>query len=195
MPLFVWDPRCGKAGERRTSLVQTIDLAPTLLEYFGLPRPADMQGAPLRATVESDAPIREAGYFGLHGSHVNVTDGRYVYMRAPAREDNSPLHNYTLMPTHMRSFFNLDELKTAELAQPFSFTKGLGTLRTQAVPQGDLKSKAHGFGTMLFDLRCDPAQERPLADPEAEGRMIEHMKRLMKENEAPPEQYERLGLS
>ena len=59
-PLFIWDPRCGRRGERRQSLVQTIDLAPTVLEYFGVARPPDMQGVPLRETVASDAPVREA---------------------------------------------------------------------------------------------------------------------------------------
>ena len=41
--------------------------------------------------------------FGVHGGQVNVTDGRYVYMRGPARADNAPLSEYTLMPTHMRA--------------------------------------------------------------------------------------------
>jgi arylsulfatase A-like enzyme len=31
-PFWIWDPRCGKAGERRQSLVQpSVDLGPTLL--------------------------------------------------------------------------------------------------------------------------------------------------------------------
>ena len=54
-PFFVWDPRCGKAGERRRSLVQpSIDLGPTLLDFFGLEPPADMLGAALRDAIASD---------------------------------------------------------------------------------------------------------------------------------------------
>lgn len=98
MPLFIWDPRSGKRNERRQSLVQTIDLAPTLLHYFGEDIPADMQGKVLQDTIDRDKPVRQAAIFGLHGGHVNVTDGRYVYMRAPVSEDNTPLYNYTLMP-------------------------------------------------------------------------------------------------
>lgn len=45
-----------------------------------------MQGKPLRDTVASDKPVREYALFGMHGFHVNVTDGRYVYMRTPVRE-------------------------------------------------------------------------------------------------------------
>jgi arylsulfatase A-like enzyme len=188
-PLFIWDPRSQKKGERRASLVQTIDLPATVLEYFGVDLPADMQGVPLRDTVASDAPVREAGLYGIHGGHVNCTDGRYVYMRAPAGKENRPLYNYTLMPTHMRGMFGVDELKTTELANPFAFTKGLRTMR---IASGG--PDAHSFGTMLFDLEADPGQDTPLRDAAVEDRMLGHLKRLMRENDAPPEQYERLGI-
>jgi hypothetical protein len=188
-PLFIWDPRCGAAGEMRDALVQTIDLAPTLLEFFDIARPEDMRGVPLRGTVASDSPVREAGLFGMHGGHVNVTDGRWVYMRAPAGEENAPLFNYTLMPTHMRSRFGVKELQDIQLAEPFTFTKGC---RTMKIASGGARN-AHGFGTMLFDLEADPAQENPVADAGAEAAMAEHLVRLLKENDAPPEQFERLG--
>ena len=46
-PLFIYDPRRAElAGEKRNSIVQTIDLAPTLLEYFGMDIPKDMEGKP-----------------------------------------------------------------------------------------------------------------------------------------------------
>jgi arylsulfatase A-like enzyme len=189
-PFFVWDPRCGKAGERRRSLVQTIDLAPTLLEFFGVPRPKDMQGQPLRETVASDQPVREAGLFGLHGGHVNVTDGRYVYLRAPVRPENTPLYEYTLMPTHMRRTFGPDELQDIRLAEPFPFTKGCRTMKIAGRPWG----KAHEFGHLLFDLQADPRQEWPIRDAAVEARLTRHLVRLMRENDAPAEQFERLGL-
>lgn len=33
-PLFIWDPRSGVKGERRQALVQMIDWAPTLYDFF-----------------------------------------------------------------------------------------------------------------------------------------------------------------
>ena len=42
-----------------------------------------MQGQPLAQTVADDTPVREAALFGMFGAQVNVTDGRYVYMRGP----------------------------------------------------------------------------------------------------------------
>jgi len=191
-PLFIWDPRCGTKGERRQALVQTIDLPATLMEFFGLERTKDMQGKPLRETAASDTPVREAGLFGLHGGHVNVTDGRYVYMRAPAKPENQPLYNYTLMPTHMRGFFSAEnELCDIEMGGPFSFTKGHKVMKILSGRWRDW----HKQGTLLFDLEQDPAQENPIEDEAIEKRMIELMVGLMKDNDCPPEQFERLGLS
>ena len=79
LPLFIYDPRSQRQNVRNDHLVQTIDLAPTLLDYFGVDIPPDMQGIPLREALASGAPTQEAGLFGVHGGHVNITDGRYVY--------------------------------------------------------------------------------------------------------------------
>ena len=194
IPLFVWDPRSGVTGARRVALVQTIDIAPTLLDYFGVDIPADMQGKPLAPVIESDMPLREAALFGLHGGQVNVTDGRYVYMRN-YRGVNGPLYNYTLMPTHMRSLFRLDELRTMTPAPPFSFTKGCPLMRFDSIPDpaSDIEPKVK-YPDMLFDLKTDPEQKTPLHDSETENRMLCLMARLMRENDAPAEQYVRLGL-
>lgn len=191
-PLFIWDPRSGIKDEHRQALVQTIDLAPTLLDYFGVEIPQDMQGKPLKETIESDKPIREAALYGVHGGHVNCTDGRYVYMRAPVRDDNEPLYNYTLMPTHMRGMFSRAELQTTQLSEPFSFTKDCKVMKIKTEPGS--WGNAYKFGTLLFDLEHDPGQEEPVEDEEVEQYMIGHMKRLMKANDAPEEQYQRLGL-
>jgi arylsulfatase A-like enzyme len=194
-PFFVWDPRSDACGEHRQSLVQTIDIAPTLLDYFGTNIPKDMQGVSLKGAVADDTPVREAALFGMHGSQINCTDGRWVYMRAPDPE-NRPLFNYTVMPTHhMIGLFPTEELATATLAEPFSFTKGCPTLKTEAGRPAHAKSIAGELAqTMLFDMEADPAQEHPVDDADAEKVMIGHMVRLMQENDAPPEQYERMRL-
>ena len=189
-PLFIWDPRSRIAGERRESLVQMIDLPATLLDIFSIDLPPDMQGVPLQATIANDTPVREAALFGIHGGHVNCTDRKYVYMRAPANPENEPLNEYTLMPQHIRSPFSIDELQDIQLAQPFSFTKGCRTMKIA----GRAWLDAHSYGTLLFDVESDPGQQNPLDDPEIEAMMIQHMVRLMRENDSPPEQFQRLGL-
>lgn len=185
LPLFVSDPRDGRAGERADALVQTIDLAPTLLEYFGVAVPADAQGFPLNSGLS-----REAALFGIHGGHVNVTDGRYVYMRAPHQKSNAPLEEHTLMPTHMKSRFSPAELADLRLAEPFSFTKGVRTL----LIQGRTFLNPFHHGTLLFDLSSDPEQLTPIVDDDAELRMATLLVDLLRESDAPPSQYERLGL-
>lgn len=190
-PLFVWDPRSGHQAESRDSLVQTIDLAPTILEFFDVARPADMQGIPLNETLATDSPVRQAALFGIHGGHVNITDGRYLYMRAPVDPDNSPLYEYTIMPTHMRGMFDVTELQDIQLAHPFNFTKGVRTMRIEG---HSTRLNAHQFGTMLFDLKTDPGQEKPLVDEKIERHLVGLMVELMQANAAPPEQYQRLGL-
>jgi len=195
-PLFIWDPRSGIRGERRRSLVQTIDLPVTLLEYFGVDRPRDMQGHSLKDMVATDGPVREAALFGMHGGHVNVTDGRHVYMRAPVRPANDPLYQYTLMPTHMKRTFHPREFAGMTLAPPFSFTKGCQPMKIDG--RHSMWVTGHEFGHLLFDLDQDPGEDHPL-DPDREKavttRMTDWMVKLMRENDCPPEQFERLGLT
>jgi hypothetical protein len=136
--------------------------------------------------------VREAAIFGLHGGHVNVTDGRYVYMRGAARADNDPLYEYTLMPTRMRGRFDAAELRhQVELSNPFAFTKGCRTMKIRTAARWTPYRLAEN---LLFDLQHDPKQQRCLDDAEIESSMIEHLVRLMVDTDAPPEQYERLGL-
>lgn len=219
LPLFIHDPRFPKAdGQHRSQIVQTVDLAATLLEFFGRPLPKDMQGRPIRPIMEEGRPIREYALFGVHGAHVNVFDGRYVYMKAPADASNQPLYEYTLMPAHMRNLFTPEELSWARLvpADRFSFTKGCPLLQ---IPKGsggdrdfsdllingkDSEAARHidnnslvnaaNFGDKLFDMQQDPEQTEELDNVEVEVWMANLLVRAMEENDSPEEQFERLGL-
>ncbi|CDN57579.1 Arylsulfatase (plasmid) [Neorhizobium galegae bv. officinalis bv. officinalis str. HAMBI 1141] len=189
-PLFVWDPRLHVKDERRSSLVQTIDFGPTLLDFFGVTPTEDMQGRPLSGVISTDEQVREAGLFGSHGGHVCITDGRYVYMRACVTPENQPLEQYTLMPTHMDHRFAPGELKDISLAGPFPFTKQVQVMRLPAKALGN----PYIFGTLLFDLQTDPEQQKPLRDEEVETRMANLLVAAMRANHTPASQFERLGL-
>ena len=219
-PLFIHDPRLGHDGESRDRLVQTIDITASLLEFFGAEPGPDMQGRPIRPVIEENRAIRDYALFGIHGAHVNITDGRYVYMRAPESGENKPLFEYTLMPMHMRNLFSPAELADAELVPggSFPFTKGCPVLK---IPKGNGNGKADfsallisgmdseeakhidnnsmvnavNFGDKLFDMQNDPRQEHNLCDKEIQMRMAALLIRAMRENDAPAEQYERIGLS
>ena len=202
-PLFIYDPRSKKSG-RCDQLVQTIDLAPTILDFFKLPIPEDMLGKPLKETIANNSPVRESAIYGVHGTAVACTTGKATYILAPV-EGNKPCYNYGLMPTHMRAMFAVEELHTAVLSEPFSFTKGCKLLRTDA-------DWDYGFGrkitadmarmylnaraeTTLYDLENDPKQQTPLKDPKLEQYFRDQISKHLKENDAPSEQYTRLGLA
>lgn len=190
IPLFIWDPRYGKRGEYRNSLVQTIDMAPTLLEYFGCDQPKDMTGKALGDTILEDRPVREFALFGYHGNQLNITDGRYVYMRAAVHPEIR-LYEYTLMPNRMNCRMGA-ELEQASLAQPFGFTKNMPVLKIPASEGTDAVTRT--YGTQLFDLQEDPGQQQPIKDEAQEKRLRLAMKQLLEVNEAPGELLKRMGL-
>lgn len=197
IPLFIWDPRSKRQNVRNSALVQMIDMAPTLLEFFGIDVPVDMQGVPLKDTLADGTPVRKAALFGHFGGQINITDGRYVYMRAATTPDNQPLFEYTLMPTHMRGFFNAQELSQIDLAPPFSFTKGFSTMKMRSLGGMEQFRKRMGLSelqTRLFDLQNDPGQLNPIQDKEVEHRLRDLMIKLMQANDCPAEQFERIGL-
>ena len=85
IPFWVYDPRIPECVNTTSqALAQTIDLAPTVLDYFDIPVPPDMQGRRLLDAMRGDDAIRSASLYGVMGGQVNVTDGRYVYMRGCA---------------------------------------------------------------------------------------------------------------
>lgn len=202
IPLFIWDPRSRIAGERRSALVQTIDLPVTLLRFFGLDKTKDMEGHDLADTIVRDTPVRDAAMFGVYGGHACVTDGRYVYMRGIGEGENEPLYQYTYMPTHLYNMFSVPEMLTTELAEPFSFTKGcrLMKIRSGRWVEKDTHARigyvdaAHIHDNLLFDLESDPDQKHPLDDPELEAKMLKKLVALMERNDAPAEQYQRLKI-
>ncbi len=190
LPLFIWDPRCRKNNENRESLVQTIDLAPTLLEYFECEIPKDMLGKSLKNTIEQDTPVREFAMFGYHGNQLNITDGRYVYMQDAINRE-VPLYEYTLMPNHMKSRMGA-ALEKAALAKPFRFTKNMPVLKIPAAKGADAVTSL--YGSQLFDLEVDPQQLQPIKDEKQAKRLRKAIQELLQENDAPEELFERMGI-
>lgn len=190
-PFFIWDPRLGIKGERRAALAQTIDIAPTLLDFFGQEIPKDIQGKPLKEVILSDTVIHEYALFGFHGGHVNITDGNYVYMRSCNSFGNGPLYEYTLMPMDMRSMKKGTQLKKAKFHKGFNFTKGIPVLK---IKPGLTMFNPYLSGHKLFDLTVDPEQEHPIENYEVEKRLADAIVESMKGNDAPKEQYKRIGL-
>lgn len=194
IPFFMWDPRSGAKGERRKALAQNIDVPATLLEYFGQPLPPDMEGRPLGETVRADVPVHPYILYGYHGGTTNITDGRYTYFRGPVSPQNSPLYEYRLMPMRMMGRQDVAELQDLQLAEPFAFSKGCRTMKIDMAAHTSPFGNMYRYGSRLYDLHNDPGQKHPLDDPQTELRLVQHMMEMMRQNDAPPEQFERLGL-
>jgi arylsulfatase A-like enzyme len=200
VPLFLHDPRAPKlAGTRSAALTQSIDLAPTFLDLYGVAPPAETEGHSLLKT-RGGAAVRNGALFGYFGGAVNVTDGRYTYHRFPADLRRQEIYQYTLMPTHIFDPFTPEELSKASLATPFPFSKGAPLLK---VPVTERSPMFNNYGpgallendTRLYDLSADPGQEKPLTDAAVEKRLIELMTGLMRANDAPAEAFGRLDLA
>ncbi|MFU8925705.1 sulfatase [Acinetobacter puyangensis] len=193
LPMFMWNPKNKQQGVRCNTLAQTIDIAPTILDYFNLDIPSDMQGLVLSPQTDaSGEEKREGALFGIHGGHVNVTNGEYVYMRSAISADNQPLEEYTLMPTHMRSRFSVAELRGWQQVSPFKFTKSLSVMKI-AVNHSFLNNSWR-HGTLLFDLKNDPQQLQPIINQEIEFKMLKLLANCMHASEAPKSQFLRLGM-
>lgn len=191
-PFFIWDPKLNVKNEQRESIAQTIDIPATILDYFNIEQPKDMQGISLKEIIKNDKGQRKNALFGYFGANINITNGKNVYMRAPLYRTPHNLYEYTLMPTRINRRFTTDELKNMELVEPLSFTKNCKVLKIECDKiQPDNYRR---FGNKLFDLEKDPNQKEPLNDIDLEFEMIMAMKELMKENDCPEELYAYYGL-
>ena len=200
IPLFIHHPGEPEAdGVRIGALTQTMDLMPTLLELHGLAPGMNVQGRSLLPLLsDPTATVREIALYGIFGGAINATDGRYTYFRYPEKMESTELNEYTLMPMHNRSFFEIRELERAALTRAFNFTKGAPLLRVPALPDAKRSPRQGGFAdaeTVLYDLATDPAQETPVESPETVERIESLLIAEMAAHEAPAELYERFSLT
>ena len=200
IPLVVHHPAFpAQAGKRIAGLTQTYDLMPTLLDTFGLAVPPEVQGHSLLDLLRGTNGGRDIGIFGMFGGPIGATDGRYAYYLYPEDLYAPGLHEYTLMPAHIRSMMSAAEMQTAELVRDFSFTKDMPVMRIDAlkdsrrIPNVD-KRVFNYLGTQLFDLEADPRQINPITDPIAEARIRAGMVEMLRAHDAPDELFGRYGL-
>lgn len=196
IPLMICPPGGPGAGRRVRALTQNVDLMPTILDYMGVPIPETVRGSSLRGLMErTEERIRDVALYGYHGMAVNVTDGRYAYMRAPASADNHPCYVYTAMPTTFRSYLGRAEPERIEAGRFLPYTN-FPVFKIPESTAGKVYARNRFvLESRLYDLENDEAQEHPMQNEAAEARMVGLLVEAMRQAEAPPEQYERLGLS
>ena len=198
LPLIIKTPNNQHAGQRVSALTQTIDVMPTILDFFGCPPTPHAHGASLCPTFEGKA-VRDGAIFGYFGMATNYTDGQLVYMRNPVNADGGPLHAYTAMPIGgLNQWYPRDLNEKMEMGRYFGHTYNLPLYKIPATgqaartPEGDFLTGQH----QLFDLDSDPQQENPLPLPsDTEAHCIKQLSSLLQKCEAPEEQFTRLGLT
>ena len=178
-----------------------MDLMPTFMDLFALPKPPEVRGKSVLPLIEADRMQRDIGIFGMFGGPIGATDARYTYYLYPEDLYAPGLHEYTLMPMHLHTLFSVAEMKTTTLVPPFDFTKGMPVMRIDAlkdarrIPQHDNKKFDPGVGTTLYDLAADPKQQRPFRDAAIERRFHAGIAHQLRSHDAPTELYGRYGIN
>lgn len=196
LPFIIHLPGSIKAGKRVNALTQNIDIMPTILDYYDIAIPECVKGYSLKDILEDkQQKVRDIVLYGYHGKAANITDGRYTYFRAPVREDNYPLYAYTSMPTTLCKYVGRDRADEIEMGR---FLKYIN-YPVYKIPK-NYENKKDGRiryikESLIFDIEKDYNQEDPIQDKEVEKELIDKLINAMKDNDAPEEQYERLGLT
>ena len=197
IPLIVCLPGSGLAGRRVNGLTQTIDLMPTILEFFDSPAPPHVHGHSLRRVLEGQT-IRDDGIFGYFGIAMNITDGRYVYMRNPVNDDAGPLYAYTAMPiAGLNSPYPRDVYDRIETGRYFGHTYNMPLYKIPVAghaPRHHDHEAPYTARHQLFDIIADPQQLAPLNDPELEAHFVDRITDHLQSCEAQPDQFARLGI-
>ena len=184
------------AGERRAHLTQNIDILPTVCEHFGVKPPEPIHGRSWWPIVnENESNGREYCLYGWHGSSVNVTDGKYTYLRAPATEENRPLYIYGIQPNTFHHIWNPEHVRKLEAGRYLPYVDG-NVWRFE----GGGRRLPLITDNLLYDLDTDHAQQNNLAaaapgeEDDLEQYYIDLLKRALREHDAPAEQNVRLGI-
>ncbi|MFC3767056.1 sulfatase [Paenibacillus sp. GCM10012303] len=173
IPFIVAHPRDGH-GERRSQLVQLVDIYPTVLSAVGRPCPPDRHGIDLLPVLrDAGAGTRRYAISGMFGRSVTITDGEWILHQSPV-PDNKPLYWYG----HSTARFIPYDLGPYEKGR-----------RAVDCP-------SWGTPTWLSDKTADPNEYTNLADvrPDKLDELQRELAVKLGELGAPAEQLERLGL-
>ena len=199
-PLFIRWP--GIEPKDIDALTTNVDIHATLTDLFGIESEHATHGASMVPLVTgAHDTIRDWALAGVFGRWVHVLDGQRKYARGPAHAENLPLsmwsNRWSTMPVpsrpglrlpnpdHRAVLDTMPESDIPVIKQPFE--------------QGDLLpfwSVQPAVGEhYLYDIRADPGElENQLGSPE-EARMLELLRVALLDVQAPPEQFQRLGLA
>lgn len=203
-PFFLWDPRSGVRNDTAAPSARPSTSPPRCWTSSTSPSPRTCRASPCGILWH---PTSRCGNTPSSACTASMSTSRTAGMSTCAHRCGShldDLYDYMQTPTSYPNSVTLDKLRQGQMCWDFHFTKGTPLLRLPGHCMGMIPNDPetlyapdglYGEGNLLFDLEQDPKQLQPLHDEAVESRMIKAMKQLMEENEAPAEQYVRLGLS
>lgn len=82
-PLMIRWPGVGDFGQRRSAIVQTVDLSATILDVFGVEKPADWPGKSLKETLSDPAvKVRDFGLIGMDCETFAIRTEDWLYVES-----------------------------------------------------------------------------------------------------------------
>lgn len=200
IPMMIWHPdNASRSGERVASLAQTTDIMPTILDFHDIPIPGEVTAFSLIEPLTGGENTRKHAILGMFAGPICVTDGTYSYYHYPEDLASPAPPMYNVMPSHLDTLFSVDEMSSATMADPFSFTKGTPVMRMTVSPTVGETGMAcvanWEAGPSLYDLRTDARQENPIDEPSIRTRLTAAIVDELTRHDAPTETYPHYGLT
>ncbi len=197
IPLFVRWP--GVEPKTVDALTTSVDLAATIVDAFGASYRHKTHGRSLVPLISGEArQVREWALCGVWGREVQLVQGGEKYTRAPDGA-NAPLslwsNRWSTMPV-----WRFHDLKLPPPDDRATLDKMPGSkipVIRQPFREGDMLpywALGQFTGNHLYDVGSDPDEVNNLAGSSREKVATDLLADVLKEIEAPSEQFERLGL-
>ena len=168
-PLIVKLPRREGGGRHSTALVQQIDIAPTVLDLIGGPRPSAMRGRSLRRVLDSPTATlagrsiyaeSAAGRYRFGGDEVaSLTDGQHRYIQSARPE----LYDLATDPGERTNLLETDANTAERLRAELDELTGMEPLPAPSPVTEPERSRlaAMGYVTGLPMAQPDIAGDQP----------------------------------
>ena len=174
VPMIIYDPNASKKsrGIKSDQLVQTIDLAPTMLSYASVPIPASYQGKPLNDIINgNDIPVRDVLFTeNLWSTHFGnprceaVQDKEWKYIRYYKNENLSAEY---LIDTAKKYNVNMTSMLYANHDPQIAIY--------QSFIEGPLNGEPAVYEE-LYNLKNDPDEQYNLANSLAHADKLNKMR-------------------
>ncbi|MBO0993231.1 hypothetical protein [Bacillus sp. SD088] len=119
--------------------------------------------------------------YGYFGKDINLTDSTYTYCRQ--LEEGSVIYEHTAMP--VGAVWDQKSYKKAEV----------GHMPVYRVPAKSTRHHNAPAYHLLYNIKEDPSQQKPIHNPELERKYATTLHELLIRYETPACQFSRMGLS